>query len=201
MDRLLGLKKVPQNENDIKLFLSETIDSKPMKVLSVSINKKQTHPPPPFITSTLQIEAQKRGISAKQVMSLAQKLYESGLITYMRTDSMHVSLSACEEMKQYILKTYSPSYLTPRTYEQKKTKKKTQTSEITNVKTADAHECIRIIDSNALDILSIKSADSFTAAHQKLYELIWKRSLASQMSPEQYNESIIEIEQLSSKTS
>lgn len=148
------------------------------RVISVEKKTKQRNPYPPFITSTLQQEAvRKLGFSAKKTMTLAQKLYEGvelggevvGLITYMRTDGTQLSSNSVEEARTFIEKLFGKNYLPekPRSYK-------------TKVKNAqEAHEAIRPTDINnePAKIKQFLDKDQY-----KLYELIWKRMVACQMS-------------------
>ncbi len=120
---------------------------------------------PPFTTSTLQQEAaRKYHFSVSQTMSIAQKLYEEGLITYMRTDSVNLSNLALATAKKFITEQFGSEYARPCQY---KTKGKGA---------QEAHEAIR---PTYIDRTSING----TAQEKKLYDLIWKRTLASQMAP------------------
>ncbi len=136
-------------------------------------------PPPPFITSTLQQEASRKlGFSARKTMSLAQKLYEGidvgtgtmGLITYMRTDSVHLAASALKDIHAVIVKTYGEQYglKHPRQFTQKSK----------NVQ--EAHEAIRPTDAT---LLPDEIKHSLSTDEYRLYALIWKRAVASQMAP------------------
>lgn len=130
-----------------------------------SLQKKpaKKSPAPPFTTSTLQQEAaRKLGYSVGQTMSIAQKLYESGLISYMRTDSVNLSDEAVEGAKKEILKDFGDEYVHIRKY-------KTKSSGA-----QEAHEAIRPTDFS----MSTPKTDRNGA---RLYELIWKRAIASQM--------------------
>jgi len=119
-------------------------------------------PAAPFTTSTLQQEAgRKLGMSVKATMTVAQKLYESGKITYMRTDSMNLSDSARDAANKEIVSSFGQEYAFPRVF---KSKKGAQ----------EAHEAIRPTD------MAVKNIDGDTN-EKRLYELIWKRTLASQM--------------------
>ena len=123
----------------------------------------QRFPAPPFTTSTLQQEAgRKLGMSVSQTMSVAQHLYEQGLITYMRTDSVNLSKQALAQCKEEITKLYGEKYSSWHNY-----KTKTKGAQ-------EAHEAIR---PSYIDRLSIEG----TPAEKKLYDLIWKRTVASQM--------------------
>ncbi len=131
----------------------------------------------PFTTSTLQQEAgRKLGMSVSQIMSVAQRLYEQGLITYMRTDSVNLSSQALEQCKEMIISEYGAEYSAPTNY---KTKSKGA---------QEAHEAIRP------SYIERKSVDG-TSAEKRLYDLIWKRTIASQMVPAQLDRTIITIEQ------
>lgn len=133
------------------------------------------NPSAPFTTSTLQQEAARRlGYSVKQTMNLAQRLYESGLITYMRTDSTILSGFAIKAAEEYIKKSYGDNYHQVRQFKTK------------NESAQEAHEAIRPTDFNNLQA----GADS---QQQKLYQLIWQRALASQMAPAQTEKTEISI--------
>jgi DNA topoisomerase-1 len=122
------------------------------------------NPGAPFITSTLQQEASRRlGYSVRQTMTLAQRLYETGAITYMRTDSTTLSGFAIKAAEDYITKNFGANYHTRRQYRTK------------NQSAQEAHEAIRPTDFNQLSA----GADD---QQQKLYQLIWQRTVASQMS-------------------
>jgi DNA topoisomerase-1 len=134
-------------------------------IKSVEQKPGSRSPSPPFTTSTLQQEASRRlGFSVRQTMTLAQRLYESGHITYMRTDSTNLSVIAIKAAEEYIKKSYGDKYLHTRQY-------KTKTAGA-----QEAHEAIRPTRFSALSA----GAD---ASQKKLYELIWRRALASQMAP------------------
>lgn len=122
-------------------------------------------PGAPFTTSTLQQEASRRlGYSVRQTMTLAQRLYEAGHITYMRTDSTVLSGQAIAAAKDYITATYSPDYHQVRQYKTK------------NANAQEAHEAIRPTDFRT-------TAAGSDEQQKKLYRLIWQRALASQMAP------------------
>lgn len=146
---------------------------------SIKRGSRKRNPAPPFTTSTLQQEASRKlGFQSRRTMQAAQQLYEGvdvedlgavGLITYMRTDSLRISQDAQDEATAYIKDHYGDSYLPekPRHYAQKK-----------SANTQDAHEAIRPT-MPSLTPMQIK--DSLTADQFKLYNLIWKRFIASQM--------------------
>ncbi len=146
------------------------------KVLSIESKPAEKFPAPPFTTSTLQQEAgRKLSMSVGQTMSVAQKLYESGRITYMRTDSVNLSKQAMYAAKEAIIGLYGEEYHSWRAY---KTKSKGA---------QEAHEAIR---PSYLDRQTIEG----TAAEKRLYELIWKRTVASQMAPAKIDKTIVTIE-------
>ena len=129
----------------------------------------------PFTTSTLQQEAARRlGYSVKQTMTLAQRLYEEGNITYMRTDSTIMSGLAINAAEEYITKEYGSNYHQRRQYKTK------------NENAQEAHEAIRPTDFRKLQAGS-------DAQQQKLYSLIWQRALASQMTPAQTERTEVSI--------
>ena len=130
------------------------------------ITKKPSRktPSPPFTTSTLQQEASRKlGFSVSQTMTIAQRLYEAGKITYMRTDSVNLSDTALRGVKEIITQEYGDNYLTIRKYRAK------------SKSAQEAHEAIR-------PTYLTKQAISGNNAEKKLYDLIWKRTIASQMS-------------------
>jgi DNA topoisomerase-1 len=142
------------------------------KFIVGDVLKKETKRSPyaPFTTSTLQQDASRRfGFSGKRTMSLAQKLYEEGYITYHRTDSVSVSMSAVFSIRNYVEKTYGGKYIpgNPRFYKAKQ--KLAQ----------EAHEAIR---PTKVQILGDIVAKEIGRDYAKIYELIWKRAVASQMS-------------------
>ncbi|HSX35486.1 MAG TPA: type I DNA topoisomerase [Patescibacteria group bacterium] len=146
-------------------FTIESIDQKP----------GTRNPGVPFTTSTLQQEAARRlGFSIKQTMTLAQRLYEAGEITYMRTDSTTLSGFAINAAKDYILKEFGEKYHQVRQFKTK------------NESAQEAHEAIRPTDFNQLKA----GAD---AQQQKLYQLIWQRALATQMAPAQTEKTEVTI--------
>lgn len=146
-----------------------------MRVADIQESEHTSSPSDPFTTSTLQQEANNQlHMNPKTTMSLAQNLYESGYITYMRTDSTALSEEAKKLAKILIYERFGKSY-----YQKKK---KTATAVPKKDSTAqEAHECIRPVDMDKIKI------DVPTPGHQRLYELIWKRTIASQMKPKKYH--------------
>jgi len=148
-------------------------------VASVKRSERTKNPPPPFMTSTLQRDAvNKLGFSSIRTMSVAQKLYENGFITYMRTDSLDVSKVAQEQAKSFILKNYGEKYL-PEKQRVYKTKSKSA---------QEAHEAIRPTDvAKTADVLKLEKDE------KRLYELIWLRFVASQMASAIINSVSVDI--------
>lgn len=148
--------------------LKNNIEKANWKIISVEEKESKTHPTKPFITSSLQMEGvRKLGMSAKQTMRTAQKLYEEGLITYMRTDSPNLSKEAIGGARSAIESLFGKEYLSD---------KERQFS--TKAKGAqEAHEAIRPAGAEFLH----PDETGLTGKEKQLYELIWKRTLASQM--------------------
>ena len=151
-----------KTHEEVEAFLEKCKDAN-FSVETVSKKPLKRTPAPPFTTSTLQQEAaRKLGFTVSQTMMVAQRLYESGRITYMRTDSVNLSSLCTNASKDEIIKVYGNEYSKPRTYH-------------TSSKGAqEAHEAIRPTYMNETSI-------DGTSQEKRLYELIWKRTLASQM--------------------
>lgn len=145
------------------------------KIVDITKKPSKRSPSPPFTTSTLQQDASRKlGFSVAYTMSIAQRLYESGKITYMRTDSVNLSELAINTAKKEILQLFGPDYHHMRQYK-------------TKIKGAqEAHEAIR---PTYIDQHTIQG----TQPEKRLYELIWKRTIASQMSDAQFEKTIITI--------
>lgn len=140
---------------------------------------------PPFSTSLLQQAAANRlGFSGKQTMTLAQQLYEEGLITYHRTDSFNLSSAAINMAREYISREFGPSYL-PSSARMFATKSKNA---------QEAHEAIRVTDVNLMPENIRQASGRFGETHQKLYDLIRRRFLASQMESAVYDATTITVE-------
>ncbi len=145
-------------------------------VANISKKPGSRNPSAPFTTSTLQQEASNRlGFSPRQTMQLAQRLYEAGDITYMRTDSVNLSNLALGAMTDFITKEYGEQYHQFRTFATK------------SAGAQEAHEAIRPTDVR-------KSAAGADEQQKKLYGLIWRRTLASQMAPAQLERTTITIQ-------
>ncbi len=161
-------------EEKAQKFLESLIGAS-FKVSDVTTSPSTRNPGPPFTTSTLQQEANsKLGYSAKATMGSAQKLYQEGKITYMRTDSVNLSGQALSQMTEYIKSTFGEEYHHFRTF-------KTKSSSA-----QEAHEAIRPTDVKTENA----SSDSY---NQKLYDLIRRRTLASQMAPAKLEKTTITI--------
>lgn len=148
------------------------------KISDIDVSECTRSPSPPFTTSTLQQEASRFGFSVKSTMSTAQKLYENGLITYMRTDSVNLSSEALQNAEDFILKNFGKKYHNKINYNHKK--KNTQ----------EAHEAVRPTD---LFMQDISKVNKIGASEMKLYDLIWRRTVASQMSPEKIDKKTVHI--------
>lgn len=148
------------------------------KIANVSDRKSFRSPSPPFITSSLQQEAfRKFGFSIKQTMDCAQKLYEGGYITYMRTDSVNLSADALSNIKKFVVQTYGANYHKQTEYTTK------------DASAQEAHEAIRPTDSFVENLTDTKMGYD----EKKLYNLIWKRAIASQMVQAEYKITTIQI--------
>jgi len=147
------------------------------KISNISEKKHVQQPQPPYTTCSLQQDASKIGLSIKQCMDIAQKLYEGGYITYMRTDSIKLSKECEENIKDYVCEKYSDKYYSLNNYNAKE-----------DALSQEAHEAIRPIK------ISLTNLDGlFDVYTNKLYKLIWKRTVMSQMSSATYNETLYQI--------
>lgn len=154
------------NYDNCRLFL-EKCKVSTFTLLCFEKKKSKKNPPPPYITATYQQDAfNKYGLSAKKAMDIAQVLYQTGHITYMRTDSVNQSQYALDQIKNYILNTYDKTYYQSRTF---------KSDDITQ----DAHEAIR---PTKIELQELPEHKDFTEQHKKIYNMIWKRSVATQMS-------------------
>ena len=162
------------SSHEVKLFLQKNINA----IYTVSnVEKKpaKKSPTPPFTTSTLQQEASRKlGFGVTRTMSTAQKLYEAGLITYMRTDSVTISGEAKSSILSKIESKYGESYVNLRNYKNK------------NKSAQEAHEAVRPTDISVEDISSDYD-------QQRLYQLIWRRTISSQMSDAQIERTVVNI--------
>ncbi|PID84537.1 DNA topoisomerase I [Candidatus Gracilibacteria bacterium] len=195
LSKISGKKKVFKSQADIEKFLAThqidlaNIELKKDKkqnlhfalvhredfVLENSTQKQsKRNPGAPFTTSTLQQEASRKlGMGVKRTMQVAQSLYQNGHITYMRTDSVHLSGTAIEQAKNYIIETYGSGYALSKGRQYKTKQNSAQ----------EAHEAIR-----PTDITKKPNGTGMDAQEAKLYKLIWERTVASQM-----KEAIVEL--------
>lgn len=167
--KLVAGKDVTVLDEQTAKELTQRLKAGPWTVAEVEEKPLNRRPSPPFITSTLQQEAnRKMGLSSRETMQVAQKLYEQGFITYMRTDSTFLSTEAIKAARQAIQSKYGREYLpdAPRTYEGKKAKG-----------AQEAHEAIRPAGSEFVD----PDETGLSGTQLRLYDLIWKRTMASQM--------------------
>lgn len=154
-------------------FLNKCVGAN-YKVEDVQVKPAKKSPSAPFTTSTLQQEASRKlGYSVSKTMLLAQKLYENGHITYMRTDSVNLSETALESARTAITAQYGDKYHQQRVFKNK------------NESAQEAHEAIRPTD---MTVMNAGDADT-----SRLYELIWKRTMASQMADAQLERTIAKI--------
>ncbi|WP_411889230.1 type I DNA topoisomerase [Yoonia sp. SDW83-1] len=167
------------NETQAEMAV-QAINSRDLVVKSVEAKPATRNPSPPFMTSTLQQEASRKfGMGARQTMSVAQRLYEAGLITYMRTDGIDMAPEAVTSARDAIKAKFGDKYLPdqPRMY-----KNKAKNAQ-------EAHECIRPTDM-MVDTAEAKIAD---ADQRKLYDLIYKRTMASQMAAARLERTVVDI--------
>ena len=162
------------NQQTIAQEFLESCRNAKYTVADITVKPAKRSPAAPFTTSTLQQEASRKlGYSVSKTMLLAQRLYESGKITYMRTDSIALSETAMVEIEKEINSSYSQKYFQPRKYKNK------------NESAQEAHEAIR---PTYMENHSVDDEDS-----RRLYELIWKRTIASQMSDAQFEKTAAKI--------
>src|SRR6056297_2744583 len=168
-------------ENDTQAELAvQAINSRDLAVQSVEAKPASRNPAPPFMTSTLQQEASRKfGMGARQTMSAAQRLYEAGYITYMRTDGIDMAPEAVMAARDAIKDRFGEAYVpkSPRMY-----KNKAKNAQ-------EAHECIRPTEMTR-DAKAIRTTD---ADQRKLYDLIWKRTLACQMEGARMERTTVDI--------
>ncbi|MFA7440164.1 MAG: type I DNA topoisomerase [Sphingomonadaceae bacterium] len=155
------------------------VEAAGFSVGSVEVKDAARHPAPPFTTSTLQQEASRKlGMDAAHTMRVAQSLYEDGHITYMRTDGVDMAPEAIAKARDAIMESHGPDYLPsqPRRY---KTKAKNA---------QEAHEAVR-----PTDFRRMAGAIGLTGEHARLYDLIWKRAVASQMASAKLERTTVEL--------
>ncbi|WP_101067429.1 type I DNA topoisomerase [Roseovarius salinarum] len=168
-----------ENETQAEMAV-QAIRSRDLSVTSVEAKPANRNPAAPFMTSTLQQEASRKfGMGARQCMSTAQRLYEAGYITYMRTDGIDMAPEAVHAARDAIRDRYGPDYVpkSPRMY-----KNKAKNAQ-------EAHECIRPTDMTR-DAGALKGVEP---DQRKLYDLIWKRTLACQMEAARLERTTVDI--------
>ena len=156
------------------------INARDFRVLNIEAKPTARNPSPPFMTSTLQQEASRKfGMGARQAMSTAQRLYEAGYITYMRTDGIDMAPEAVTAARGTITAMFGSQYVPekPRVY-----KNKAKNAQ-------EAHECIRPTD---MDVIP-ENLNRLEADQRKLYDLIWKRTIASQMAAAKIERTTVDI--------
>ena len=179
----------PDNEADTQK-IHKSLENKDFTISDVQTKRSQSHPPPPFITSTLQQQASnKLRFSTKQTMRIAQQLYEGvevtdqgsvGLITYMRTDSTHLVKEAIDSARDFVTENYGDQYLQNKPNFYGSNKKSAQ----------EAHEAIRPTD---VRLTPERLKGDLDDRQFKLYELIWKRFVSCQMAPAQWDITNVQI--------
>ena len=168
-----GPSKVSSNEDAAKFL--ESCKNAHYTVSDITVKPAKRTPAAPFTTSTQQQEASRKlGYSVSKTMLLAQKLYESGKITYMRTDSVALSDTAEEMIRNEVKSSYGDEYYQPRKFKNK------------NESAQEAHEAIR---PTYMDSRTVEDSDL-----RRLYELIWKRTIASQMSDAEFEKTTAKID-------
>ncbi len=169
-----GLSKKFEKESEALDFLQRCLGAE-FKIINLEKKPAKKTPAAPFTTSTLQQEASRKlGYSVSQTMTVAQKLYESGKITYMRTDSVNLSEEAIENAKSAIEQLYGANYVKTRQF-----KNKSKSAQ-------EAHEAIRPTN-------FINQEAGSNNGEQRLYDLIWKRTISSQMADAQIERTIVTI--------
>jgi DNA topoisomerase-1 len=188
-DPMLGTRKVaklaqnvkPDDTSEISKFMEQCKKST-WQVADTRDSKSTRHPPPPFMTSSIQTTAAAAlGMPVKKTMSTLQSLFERGFITYPRTDSIILSKTALDGISQYIKDNFEKKYYQPRVYKDKKSS------------TQGAHECIRVTDYEKPEISDLGKDE------QKLYNMIWRRTIASQMASATFDVTTVDINSANQK--
>ena len=179
----IGLKddKIIQVDEKLAKKIKDECKASNWRINDIQSKPTSSSPAPPFTTSTLQQDASRRfGFSPKRTMVVAQKLYEQGFITYMRTDSTNLSSEALNASKKFIKESFGNDFL----------------SEKTNVyknKVANAQEAHEAIRPAGITFKNVEDVQKIGVDEAKLYELILNRTVASQMKPAQYIRTNVEI--------
>jgi DNA topoisomerase-1 len=191
-------KKLDQfdlNNAELANRAKAAVEAGSFTVASVEKRRVKRNPPPPFTTSTLQQEASRKlGMGAQAAMRIAQQLYEGvelggetvGLITYMRTDGVQMAREAIESIRGHVKQSFGPQYIPDRPRE--------YVSKIKNAQ--EAHEAVRPTD---VDRTPQNVAAYLTPDQQRLYELVWKRAVASQMSSAELDQVAVDVASGSTK--
>lgn len=173
MNKKGEIAKIPSEEETMKIM--KEISKSVFEIVDTQKREKISQPSAPFTTSTLQQEASRKfGFGSKRTMQAAQHLYEAGHITYMRTDSTNLSEEALKLVEEFIIDKYGKPYHREKIYSSKKQN------------TQEAHEAVRPTDPKILGV-SANSKYKIGSDEIKLYTLIWKRTIASQMSPAKFD--------------
>lgn len=173
-----GDKYVEDDESKMRKIFEKLIKSV-FTVENVIKTQSFRNPPAPLTTSKMMQDASSRlGFSAAMTRSASQKLYEAGLITYIRTDTTELSADGMKNLGQYVENTYGKKYHSPKNYKSKKS----------NIQ--EAHEAIRPTDAFVTNVEGMKGLGS---AESRLYKLIWTTSVASQMKPAEYEVNTLQI--------
>ena len=178
-----GKKYAPKKEAEVSGVVAD-LKVADYHVAELEKKNRKRESFPPFMTSTLQQAAATRlGMTSKQTMSLAQNLYEEGLITYHRTDSLNLGAKAVTAARAYIGKEFGDKYLPEKARVFTRKSKNAQ----------EAHEAIRATNIN-LSSIDPNNYPRFTNSHARLYDLIWRRFMASQMSAAVYDQTTVKVE-------
>lgn len=176
-----GEKAVVSSEEQSKEIVSK-LEVSDYKINKITKKEVKRSPAPPFTTSTLQqASGNKLGMSAKKTMMIAQNLYEQGFITYMRTDSVNLSTQALDMAREYIGGVLGAEYLPEKARFYKAKSKNAQ----------EAHEAIR--PTNLKMTAEKLNGDNFTRDHKRLYDLIFKRMVASQVNDAIFNQTSVDV--------
>ncbi|MDD2823462.1 MAG: type I DNA topoisomerase [Candidatus Daviesbacteria bacterium] len=182
-----GKKLVINNQIEANNHV-KALEAAEYKISRIAKKEVRKFPAPPFTTSTLQQTSSNRlGMSAKKTMMIAQTLYEHGLITYMRTDSVNLSTQAISQARSYIETNFGKNYV-PQSARVYKTKSKVA---------QEAHEAIRPTNINVTGE-TLKTSEGMTRDYIRVYELIWKRMMASQMSEAVMDQTSVDVTAASS---
>lgn len=183
--RLDGKEYKPTSAQDV-VPVVDLLPSATYEVATIENKERRRAPSPPFSTSTLQQQSATRlGYTSKNTMRLAQQLYEEGLITYHRTDSLNISTQAVNSARDYLASTYGQQYVPDKPNYYSNKSKNAQ----------EAHEAVRPTNSElSPEKMRQGYGTKLTEQHAKLYELIWRRFMASQMPPAIYDQTTAHIE-------